>query len=477
MENNQKKIFISYSWAVKDRVMELSERLLANGVDVVIDIYDLKEGHDKYAFMEQSVNDTSVDKVLIICDKTYTEKVDNRQGGVGDETVIITPDIYGKVKQEKFIPIIFEVDEDGKPYCPIYLKSRIYFDLSTEEDRYEIEYEKLLRNIYEKPLNKKPMLGTKPEWLEPDVVDLSSIRDLIKQVRGYAKADTNKADYLLRKAMTQFTESALQYQMPEDIQKDEGLLKAIQQTKVYRDLVIDFCEALIYSSLPVASTLSNLLEELYNNTHDAKNIVQNQSINFELYDYMVWELLICVTAALLHFEKYHELYKLITHTYFLRIGNYSDSFESRTYFHFYSYSQTIENICKPKSKNPRLISLTGDILVEREKKPILTKKSIVNADLVLYQLGTVLNINQGYGEDWYPQSYVYRESEQLIWKKLISKEHCLKIAPILGCTTIDEIKELLSKPLINPIKNEGGSFRAIPTILSEVRLEKIATLI
>ena len=151
MSENTRKVFISYSWAVQDRVVELAERLVANGVDVVLDVWDLMPGHDKYAFMEQSVNDQTVNKVLIICDKTYTEKADARQGGVGDETVIISPEIYGKVRQEKFIPIAFETDEDGKACIPHYLKSRIYFDLTTEDDRYEVEYEKLLRNIYDMP--------------------------------------------------------------------------------------------------------------------------------------------------------------------------------------------------------------------------------------------------------------------------------------------------------------------------------------
>ena len=91
MSENTRKVFISYSWAVQDRVVELAERLVANGVDVVLDVWDLMPGHDKYAFMEQSVNDQTVNKVLIICDKTYTEKADARQGGVGDETVIISP--------------------------------------------------------------------------------------------------------------------------------------------------------------------------------------------------------------------------------------------------------------------------------------------------------------------------------------------------------------------------------------------------
>lgn len=50
MEDKIPKIFISYSWVVSERVLELAERLVANGVDVVLDKWDLKEGQDKYAF-------------------------------------------------------------------------------------------------------------------------------------------------------------------------------------------------------------------------------------------------------------------------------------------------------------------------------------------------------------------------------------------------------------------------------------------
>lgn len=46
MADITKKVFISYSWQVQKRVIELAERLIANGVDVVMDIYELKEGQD-----------------------------------------------------------------------------------------------------------------------------------------------------------------------------------------------------------------------------------------------------------------------------------------------------------------------------------------------------------------------------------------------------------------------------------------------
>lgn len=62
--------------------------------------------------------------------------------------------------------MIFEVDENADPYRPAYIKSRIYIDLSTEDDRYESNYESLLRNIHNKPLYRKPSIGAVPEWLK-----------------------------------------------------------------------------------------------------------------------------------------------------------------------------------------------------------------------------------------------------------------------------------------------------------------------
>lgn len=120
------RVFISYSWTsmeFQERVRELAESLRQDGIDVKLDIWDLKDGQDKYAFMEQCVTDPDIDKVLIICDSGYAAKADRRQGGVGDETTIISAEVYGHAAQEKFVPVIMERDEHGEPYMPAYLKA------------------------------------------------------------------------------------------------------------------------------------------------------------------------------------------------------------------------------------------------------------------------------------------------------------------------------------------------------------------
>jgi len=68
--------------------------LIADGVEVVIDVYDLQEGQDKYVFMERMVTDESVSHVLVFCDNEYQSKADERKAGVGTESQIITQEIY-----------------------------------------------------------------------------------------------------------------------------------------------------------------------------------------------------------------------------------------------------------------------------------------------------------------------------------------------------------------------------------------------
>ena len=116
------KVFISYSWTSVEHeqfVMDLATSLRNHGVDAILDKWDLKPGQDKYVFMESMVVDTEVLKVLVLCDRKYQEKANNRAGGVGTESQIISQELYGKVKQTKFIPIVCEYDDDGQPCLPV----------------------------------------------------------------------------------------------------------------------------------------------------------------------------------------------------------------------------------------------------------------------------------------------------------------------------------------------------------------------
>src|SRR5260370_16362154 len=97
MSDKPPKVFISYSWtspAHCDLVRSYAERLRSDGVDTVLDQWDLSEGQDKYAFMEKMVTDPSVTHVLFFSDKKYAEKPDPRKPVVAIDSHTISKTLY-----------------------------------------------------------------------------------------------------------------------------------------------------------------------------------------------------------------------------------------------------------------------------------------------------------------------------------------------------------------------------------------------
>lgn len=471
------KVFISYSWDISDKVLEFAERLVnPGGVDVVLDKWDLKEGQDKYVFMEQAVNNPEITHVLIICDETYLQKSNGRKGGVGDETVIISAEVYGKVEQKKFIPIVFERDDEGNPFLPTYIKTRVYIDLS-DDDNYEEQYEKLLRNLHDKPEHKKPKLSSPPEWLNDEDVSLSTIRDLLRQLNGDKGNNPSKLDFLTRKLSDELSMTLNSLGLsPNETHSGEFILKQLEATKPLRDHFIVYIEHLISKNLPVGEIVSVSLENLYNSMIDSTlDYSSYYPDNLEVHRFFIWESFICTIAILLHYERYASINEILTRTFFLKDRQYGEN--STNFLGFYHDFSLIEGRCKPLCSEPRLHTLAGDIVVKREKKPLITGASIADADLLLYQMSCAFNKNDSW--NWFPKLYCYRTrgQGQNIWKRLKSKKHCEKLYPLFGVNTIEELKNIISR-CVNDIRYSysGGSFSSAPNILYSIELSEIGTM-
>ena len=237
------KLFISYSWTTPSHVawvIQLATRLRESGIDVILDKWDLKEGQDSHAFMERMVTDPEIKKVLIICDKEYVAKADDRSGGVGTETQIITPEIYGKQDQSKFVAVTTERDKAGEPYVPAFYGSRIFIDLS-DSATYAENFEKLLRWAFDQPLNRKPPIGRKPEFLseEERAVSLATSSpfmravDAIQNNRGNAVALTTE---YFEELTAEFEKLRIEHNSEDPL--DELVIQSIESFLPYRNEVI-----------------------------------------------------------------------------------------------------------------------------------------------------------------------------------------------------------------------------------------------
>ena len=154
------KAFISYSHSIlghSDWVLQLATRLRANGVDVVLDRWNLLLGKNVAAFIENGLSESNW--VLCICSQDYVQKANDGLGGVGYEKTIISADLLTDSNTNWVVPVIR--DNAGPQIVPTFLRGRLYVDF--RDDRlYEARYEELLRLLLGEPVLPIPPLGKNP---------------------------------------------------------------------------------------------------------------------------------------------------------------------------------------------------------------------------------------------------------------------------------------------------------------------------
>ncbi len=154
------KVFISYSHDSpehKQWVSELAARLRHSGVDAILDQWDLGLGDDITRFMERGI--VNANRVLVICTDKYVSKANAEEGGVGYERMIVNSELVKNLGTDKFIPIIRNSSDKEK--TPAFLGTKVYADFR-EDNQYDEEFEKLIRELHEMPIIEKPPLGKSP---------------------------------------------------------------------------------------------------------------------------------------------------------------------------------------------------------------------------------------------------------------------------------------------------------------------------
>ncbi len=153
------KAFISYSHDTQQHkkwVLELATRLRNNGIDAILDQFELQAGDDVPHFMETHLANSN--KILMICTDRYVEKANKGEGGVGYEKMIITSNLLKHIDENKIIPII---RQNLTTEVPTFLKSKLYINFSKDDD-FEYSYDELVRTIHSSPLFVKPPIGNNP---------------------------------------------------------------------------------------------------------------------------------------------------------------------------------------------------------------------------------------------------------------------------------------------------------------------------
>ena len=121
MATSPPKLFVSYSHDTeqhKDWVLTLATRLMANGVDVILDQWDLTLGADLPRFMEQGLSEAK--RVLAICTDAYVQKANAGRGGVGYEKMILTAQLMQEISSDRIIPVVRSAHHSPSSHIPFF---------------------------------------------------------------------------------------------------------------------------------------------------------------------------------------------------------------------------------------------------------------------------------------------------------------------------------------------------------------------
>lgn len=154
--------------------MDLSSRLVLNGVDVRLDRWNVSPGESLTEFMEVTLQECEA--ALVVCTPNYASRSTKRRGGVGYEQQIISGQIASGAARSKFIPIVrsgsFNPSELDCAIPPHFLGINT---LDFRGDIREEVFEDLLRAIFKRPRLRPPELGQMPNF-DSDEQDLKPCR-------------------------------------------------------------------------------------------------------------------------------------------------------------------------------------------------------------------------------------------------------------------------------------------------------------
>lgn len=390
-------IFISYAWkpeANKQWVKTLAQELRENGIDVQLDQFHLKPGHDAQFFMEQMVTREDVRKVLLVCTEQYKRKADKREGGAGNEAQIISPELANKVDQTKFVPLVRERDAEGKAFLPAFLGSPRYIDFS-DDDAYDASFEELVRDIFDKPASPPPPLGKPPSYVTDDAPTLATA-GRSKAIERALKQGAATVGGLLEDYADSFIESVEQARLtPEQGSQpdfDQAVVDSILRLRLYRDDFLGVLASIARygESEDHAEFVHDFLERTLTLRGRREGVTQWQNEWYENFDFLCRDLFLCSIALLARSRRPEIAASLLSETYYFKDQGRGEGVVRSFIVFDEGHFRGLDEHRKRRLKSNR-ISHVADLMKECTPSEFYSFEAYKETDFLLY-LRSVLDL-------------------------------------------------------------------------------------
>lgn len=480
MNGSNPKVFISYSWQPETnriKAEQLAKRLTADGVYVVVDFWDLKPGQDKNLFMEKMVNDESIDKVLVLCSKSYAEKANSRKGSVGIESSIISEEVFQHAEQTKFIPLILETDDNGKAFVPTYIKPRTYIDLS-DDDIFEKGYDQLLRDIYDKPVLQRPALGQMPAYLNVQTPSFLPTNGKVAAIKRAVESNSQQVSVLIDKYLDAFLGALLDYRIDYRNLDTNNFIEvietSIEEMQSLKNDFIAFLREIAKTTFCTPDVFIDFFEMMLQQYEDNDiSLLHGENLHnlaYDNYRYFNYDLFVSFAAIMIEKDRY-DILGAVTKYRFCIVDNHRlGQAESQTFMRFREYVSTL-NRHKNDLQNLQRVSVTADVIKRNATQ--IKFSELVRADLLLYYLSLIFKAEESiFDRYWYPDLSIYNENIEVM-PKLVSRRFFDKFKDLFTITRYQELKDIITQ-VEEPDIRDG--YHRIPSIRQGLLLNKIGTM-
>ena len=386
----------------------------------------------------------------------------------------MSDEIYSKAEQTKFLPIVFEKGDDGMIYKPHFLKSRIHIDMSSD-DCYEMGYEQLLRDIFDKPLIKKPALGSMPAFLETDEpILLSTAKEqrLLKVKNEESSSFKDWVERYFEKLIASLDQFKISFRGGNIKDLVDQIEKSIDSMQMVNNDFINFLETVSTNEECKGEQFVDFFENLLQYYEDNNiALATSNSVSYlvnDNYRFFNYELFLSFAAIILKHQRFDIIRDVVSADFCILSNRIGREVMPLNYVEFQKYNYTLDRF-KKNLRNSNLISEAATLLKSKMDGKLF--EEMVEADILLYYLSLVYVKTEELYDTWYPELSIYNSSFTIL-PKLASSRYFEKTKILFGVDDKESFVTLI-KGLKDNLQRDG--YHHIPSVQQGLGVDKVCS--
>ncbi len=391
----------------------------------------------------------------MIIDEKYTDRANQRHGGVGTESTILSQELYSKRDKNKIVAVIAEPDAPK----PIFYAGRLHVDLSDSE-RYAEEYEKLVRWAYDKYKYEKPkLLGSAPSFIvaEDNQVALFTNTQYRMAIDALEKGRSNASSLVKQYLDKLYLELPKFSLLDDDSNVEEAFKQKLEhfQPHLYEFKKIVDTVCTHSNESKIFKHFRSFLESLLNLLTVIPNQRSRLTADLELFCFLNYQIFLSLISILIKNEEFNELKEILDELYMLPENFYHRHLLDKKYMTFSVFLPREYNFIENTLKS-RMYSPLGDLVKDYSDNQVISFEEMCEADAFLFIKSLTLNLQDDdfYRKRWWPHlSFYIANHRHLALKVFVKSERASyfdEIKKVLNVQDLQFIEDILNINKDNP---------------------------